>query len=87
MLPKILCDVKHAEIVRGVRLTKSSVERFTIHVPRTKLEYFQDDIYPSTKVTWESELSAKEWLDGKNNQHRLISLQPQGMKPCKSAQH
>ena len=83
VLPKVLCDVKHVEVLKGVRLTKSSVEQFTIRVPRTKLEYFQDDIYPSTLVYWESALTAKEWLDGKNKSQRTVSLKPPGMKPCK----
>lgn len=82
MLPKVLCDVKRVEVLRAVRLTKSSVEQFTIRVPRTKLEYFQDDIYPATLAVWESALSAQEWLSGKDAVQRRVSLQPQGMKPC-----
>lgn len=66
-------------------MTKSSVEQFTIRVPRTKLEYFQDDIYPVTLAIWESALSAEEWLEGKNSIQHGVSLQPQGMKPCESA--
>lgn len=85
MLPKVLCDVQRVEVLRGVRLTKSSVEQFNIRVPRTKLEYFQDDIYPATLAIWESALSAQEWLDGMNGVQRRVSLQPQGMKPCESA--
>ena len=82
MLPKVLCDVKRVEVLRAVRLTKSSVEQFTIRVPRTRLEYFQDDIYPATLAVWESALSAQEWLSGKDGVQRRVSLQPQGMKPC-----
>lgn len=82
MLPKVLCDVERVEVLRAVRLTKSSVEQFTIRVPRTRLEYFQDDIYPATLAVWESALSAQEWLSGKDGVQRRVSLQPQGMKPC-----
>ena len=70
-------------MLKGVRLTKSSVERFSVRVPRTKLEYFQDDIYPDTLVHWESALTAKDWLKGKNVTQRRVSLHPLGMKPCK----
>lgn len=83
VLPKVLCDVKHAEVLKGVRLTKSSVEQFSVRVPRTKLEYFQDDIYPDTLVHWESVLAAKDWLEGKNNCQPRVSLQPPGMKRCR----
>jgi len=29
-----------------------------------KVEYFQDDIFPDTKVTWEPALSAADWFSG-----------------------
>lgn len=82
ILPKVLCDVKCAEVLKGVRLTKSSVEQFSVRVPRTRLEYFQDDIYPDTLVHWESALVANEWLEGKNSCQPRVNLQPPGMKPC-----
>ena len=83
VLPKVLCDAKNVEVLKGVRLTKSTIEQFTIRVPRTRLEYFQDDIYPATLVHWESALTVEEWLGGKNNIQRTVSMHPTGMKPCK----
>lgn len=82
MLPKVLCNVERVEVLRGVRLTKSSVEQFTIRVPRTRLEYFQDDVYPATLAVWESALSTQEWLSGNNGVQHRVNMQPQGMKPC-----
>jgi len=29
------------------------------------VEYFQDDVFPDTKVTWEPALSASSWFSGK----------------------
>jgi len=29
-----------------------------------QVEYFQDDIFPDTKVTWEPALSADSWFSG-----------------------
>ena len=83
VLPKNTCDVKRVEILKGVRLTKNSIEHFAIRVPRTRLEFFQDDIYPNTLVHWESALSASQWLEGKDSSQRTLSLQPPGMKPRK----
>ena len=45
-------------------------------------EFFQDDVFPDTIVSWEPALTAKQWLEGKNGQHRTISLKPEGMTPC-----
>ena len=82
-LPKVVCDVKKVEIARGVRLTPSTVEQFVIKVPRTRLEYFQDDLYPPTRVTWESVYSAQEWFDGAGGREQnSVSLKPGDMKLC-----
>ncbi|CAI8048905.1 Coronin-7 [Geodia barretti] len=50
-LPKDLCDVRRVEIARAVRLCKTTVEPIFFKVPRTRTEYFQDDVYPETRVT------------------------------------
>ena len=44
-------------------------------------EFFQDDVFPDTAVSWEPVLSAEAWLGGANGQPRLLSLQPLGMTP------
>lgn len=46
-------------------------------------EYFQDDIFPDTKVTYEPVMSSKEWLSGANTSAKTISLKPKDMKLCK----
>ena len=43
-------------------------------------EYFQDDVYPDTTVTWEPSINAADWLNGGNNEQRKISLRPPDMK-------
>ena len=66
----------------GVRLTSNSVEQFTIKVPRTRLSYFQDDIYPSTICVEESAVRAGQWLQGENGQQKILNLKPPNMKSC-----
>lgn len=44
-------------------------------------EFFQDDVFPDTAVSWEPVLSAKAWLQGANGQPWLLSLQPPDMSP------
>ena len=48
------------------------------------MEYFQDDIYPVTRVTWQPALTAQEWLDGGNEVQSCVSLRPVDMKPCET---
>lgn len=44
-------------------------------------EYFQDDLYPPTRVWWEPALGAAAWLDGQDGQQRRASLRPADMVP------
>lgn len=44
-------------------------------------EYFQDDLYPPTRVWWEPALDAGAWLDGQDGQQRRASLRPADMVP------
>lgn len=50
-----------------------------------QMDYFQDDIYPETRVKWEPAVTAEEWFAGKNGTQNFISLQPEGMKLCKQS--
>ncbi|KAF4529652.1 hypothetical protein B566_EDAN017985 [Ephemera danica] len=78
-LPKNVCDVANVEFARALRLTNSTIHQISYTVPRVKSEFFQDDLFPSTKVTWEPTMEAKEWFEGKNKMPRRISLKPDDM--------
>lgn len=78
-LPKYLCNVKEVEFAKAYRLTQTSVEPVSFTVPRVRLEYFQDDLFPETRVTWEPTMTSKDWLAGSNRQPRTLSLQPKDM--------
>jgi len=78
--PKAACDVKAAEV--GQMLTIYGGDKImpvTFRVPRKRLEYFQDDLYPSTRVL-EPSLSAAEWFAGKSAEPRCYSLRPDNME-------
>ncbi|CAB4032799.1 Hypothetical predicted protein [Paramuricea clavata] len=77
---KTACNVKEVEIIKALRLTKTYIEPFVFSVPRVQKEYFQDDIFPDTTVTWEPSISAADWLNGGNNEQRKINLRPSDMK-------
>lgn len=79
LLPKTECDVKAVEFARMLRLTRSTIEPIPITVPRRKMEYFQDDIFPPTNVTWEPSMTADEWAKGGNKPLRVINLKPADM--------
>lgn len=82
-LPKLFCDIKSAEISKAFRLTKDNrIEKMSFIVPRVKLGYFQDDIYPDTIDRRQPYLSADEWLSGAKFNLKYISLQPDNMQRC-----
>jgi len=78
-LPKNVVDVKNVEFARAYRLTNTTIEPISFTVPRVKTVYFQDDLFPDTKVLWEPTLSAEEWIQGSQKQAPLVSLCPEGM--------
>lgn len=43
-------------------------------------EYFQDDLFPPTKVLWEPTMTAEEWINGMETSPPRISLKPPSMK-------
>lgn len=77
---KTACDVKEVEFLKAFRLTKTFIEPFVFGVPRVQKEYFQDDIFPETTVTWEPSLTSDDWFNGQNKEQRKISLKPTDMK-------
>ncbi|XP_075575030.1 coronin-7 [Pelecanus crispus] len=84
-LPKTACEVREVEFARALRLGQSTLEPVAFHVPRVKKEYFQDDIYPPTRVWWEPALSSSTWLAGEDRQQRCASLRPANMTPVSEA--
>ncbi|XP_066870346.1 coronin-7 isoform X3 [Kogia breviceps] len=85
LLPKTECDVREVEFARCLRLRQTSLEPVTFRLPRVRKEFFQDDVFPDTAVSWEPVLSAEAWLGGANGQPRLLSLQPPDMTPVSQA--
>lgn len=84
-LPKTEIDVRKVEFARALRLTANSIEPVSFKVPRTKMEFFQDDLFPDTRVTWKSTLSSAQWFQGENRTQTKISLKPDDMKSLSEA--
>ncbi|XP_009991627.1 PREDICTED: coronin-7-like, partial [Chaetura pelagica] len=84
-LPKTMCEVREVEFARALRLGQSTLEPVAFCVPRVKKEYFQDDIYPPTRVWWEPALGGRAWLAGQDGQQLRASLQPPDMTPVSQA--
>ncbi|KAL6066912.1 Coronin-7 [Balamuthia mandrillaris] len=83
-LPKQCCDVRRVEVAKFLKLSGTTVEKFAIKVPRTKTEFFQDDLFPPTRKQT-SFLSSGEWFSGKNAKPQYESLQPADMTPLSDA--
>ncbi|XP_052535655.1 coronin-7-like isoform X3 [Tympanuchus pallidicinctus] len=84
-LRKTACDVREVEFARALRLGQGSLEPVAFRVPRVKKEYFQEDIFPPTRVWWEPALSAGAWLGGAEGQQGRAELRPAGMEPVSQA--
>lgn len=84
-LAKSVVDVKKVEINIAVRLIATHIETISFTVPRAKMEYFQEDIFPPTRDLSKPASTVSEWLAGTFKQPALIDLQPEGMKPLSQA--
>ncbi|GAA5911257.1 uncharacterized protein JCM6883_001960 [Sporobolomyces salmoneus] len=83
--PKTRSEVREVEVVKALRLTQGTVEKVSFTVPRSKTEFFQDDIFIPTRNTEKPSMTAKEWLEGKNTPLEIVDLRPEGMKPLSQA--
>jgi len=84
LLPKQLLDIRGCEIARFLKVTDSTVEPIQMTVPRTRVEFFQDDIYPATRAL-KPAYTAEEWIAGEVRDPPLESLQPAGTTPLSQA--
>eukprot|EP01117_Protostelium_nocturnum_P002563 TRINITY_DN1329_c0_g1_i4.p1 TRINITY_DN1329_c0_g1~~TRINITY_DN1329_c0_g1_i4.p1 ORF type:complete len:956 (-),score=442.62 TRINITY_DN1329_c0_g1_i4:269-3136(-) len=80
-LPKKMCNVKTCEVASYLKLSGETVEQLHFNVPRTKMEFFQDDIFPPTRQVDKPVISADDWFSGKNAKPEFVSLKPAGMTP------
>jgi len=77
-LPKQSLDIRGCEIARFIKVSDTLAEPIQMTVPRTRMEYFQDDIFPPTRALTPV-YSASEFLSGAAPRDpTLESLQPAG---------
>jgi len=48
-----------------------------------KNDYFQDDLFPPTRILWEASTSAGHWLAGGNVPAQRLDLKPSDMETRK----
>jgi coronin-7 len=77
---KSALNVREIEFARAYRLTNNTIEPVSFTVPRVKSTYFQDDLFPPTRVLWEPTISAEKWLKGENGEQAWMSLKPADMR-------
>ncbi len=65
-LHKNVVDVKAVEFARAYRLTDTTIEPVAFSVPRVRTAFFQDDLFPPTRVLWEATMTAEEWFAGED---------------------
>ncbi len=64
-------------------MSKDNIKSISFTVPRTKTEFFQDDLFPPTRETERSSTTIEDWKQGKLSPLNTIDLCPAGMKKCK----
>jgi len=79
-LPKTCCNVKDCEVATFLKLCGDYVEQIHFKIPRTRTEFFQDDLFPPTRKIDTPLLTADQWFSGETKSPSLISLQPADMQ-------
>jgi len=74
-------DVAKVEINRAWVVSKDSIKSISFTVPRTRTEFFQDDIFPPTRDIEHSSMTIDAWKSGHITPLNTINLCPEGMKP------
>jgi len=83
--PKSVVDVKKVEVGRALKLGKDdTIITVPFVVPRKRLEYFQDDLFPPTRSP-QATMTADEFFAGEKQEIKYISLQPHGMTELSKA--
>ena len=77
-------NVREVEFARGYRLTSTGITPISFTVPRVKSTYFQDDIFPPTRVLWRPAVSGEDWVAGSEAQPEWVSLKPADMPSLSS---
>jgi coronin-7 len=72
-------NVRDVEFARGYRLTVNAIIPISFTVPSVKSTFFQDDIFPPTRVLWTPASSGSAWLESKDSNPAWISLKPADM--------
>jgi len=79
VMPKPTVDVRNVEIAHFFKLCGDYVEPLSFRVPRTRMEFFQDDVFPLTVDTQKPALSSSEWFSGTTKDPIMINLRPSDM--------
>jgi len=77
---KSAMNVRDIEFAKAYRLTNNTIEPVSFTVPRVRSTYFQDDLFPPTRVLWEPTLSGSKWLSGETGEPVWMSLKPDDMR-------
>jgi coronin-7 len=83
-LPKRCMDVRSVELQRFVKATASRCVTVSFTVPRTRTEFYQDDIF-SGGLSGVAPLTASAWLGGADADRDMVDLTPAGMTPLSAA--
>jgi len=74
-------DIRKVEVNKAWVVSKDSVKSISFTIPRTKTEFFQDDIFCPTRDFEHSSMTIDAWKSGQSTPLEMINLCPEDMKP------
>jgi len=74
-------DIAKVEVNKAWVVSKDSIKCISFTVPRTKTEFFQDDLFAPTRDVEHASMTIEEWKQGQFKPLNTIDLCPEGMKP------
>ena len=85
-MPKRVLNVREMEVARCWMLTPNHIEPVSFTIPRTRREYFHDDIFPVSRDLEQATMSSAEWFAGAEERvpEKSVNLLPAGMTKCNS---
>jgi coronin-7 len=78
-LSKTSVNVQEVEIIKGYRLSQTSIDTVSVSVPRIKKEYFQDDVFPDTIDYQASSITINDWMKNEKVGLKYKSMRPDNM--------
>ena len=84
-LDKRELNIKQVEVSAALRLTDTTIEQISFRIPRSKTDYFQDDIFIPVPDIECRQQTTESWLNGDEYVFPTLSLRSPDVQPLSEA--